>query len=216
MLFNKKIIGLCLFLMTFSYQLHAQLAVGVSPGFSLNSAQIGYKINKVVPYVSYQYYRASFKTTTETKEYNADLQEIVDVTFEDKLSANLHLPTIGVKYFFKEKDKLKAYVNLNVTKPIASLKYTEDGKEDEEIQDEIKNLKLWGGQLGLGVEYFLDEHFSFGAEYGLRYFSIKNESSSDSEVYNQDTSEYEEFEKTTNWKTVFTPTYSKIALNYYF
>ena len=72
MLFNKKIITLCLFLVALSYQLHAQLAVGVSPGFSLNSAQIGYKINKVVPYVSYQYYRANFTTTTQRKEYNTD------------------------------------------------------------------------------------------------------------------------------------------------
>lgn len=77
-----------------------------------------------------------------------------------------------------------------------------DGEEEEEISDAIKNINVFGAEAGFGVEYFFDDNFSIGGEYGIRFFSGKYET-------------VDEFDNFT-LKMNINPTYTKLALNFYF
>lgn len=84
----------------------------------------------------------------------------------------------------------------------------------EEINDVLKEVKLFGGELGFGVEYFFDDNFSIGGEFGLRYISGKYTNSFEQDVYNGSEMQPEDFEDT--FRLSLMPTYSRISLNFYF
>lgn len=92
-------------------------------------------------------------------------------------------------------------MTLNLSKPFVSGKLEYDGEPDEEFEDAIDNLSLLGVGFGFGVEYFFDENFSVGGEYGFQFLSA-----------NYDVSEFDDFEFTGS----FNPTYTKLTVNYYF
>ena len=171
-----------------------QFAFGVSPGIGLNSAYFGYKINsKIVPYVSLQYLNANYKYEFDGEDYNEEID----------FKGNLLIPNIGVKYFFKQQNNLQAYLSLNFSKPIFSGKIDVDDNDfEDDFEEAIKNTSIWGGEFGFGIEYFFDENFSLGGEFGIRHFNFK---------YNE-TDEGDE----TDVRININPTFSKITLNYYF
>ncbi len=202
-------------LMGFS-PVYSQLSFGVSPGFSLNSAYFGYKINKVVPSVGFQYYGAKMTYEESGKEFNSTLFLLMDYTDESSFSVNLYVPSIGVKYFIAQRNKVQAYLSLNVSKPILNGKMKGDHTYNADFNSNIKKVKLWGGELGVGMEYFFDENFSLGGEFGLTYLHLRYKDSETRSEYNPITGHYELVEIKSDYKLAVKPTYSRISLNYYF
>jgi hypothetical protein len=178
----KKVVLLLSVCLLLGLKGYSQFSFGVSPGLSTNTAYFGFKIGKVVPYVGLQY-------------ASAHLNVEVGDTIDGKVS--LIVPEVGVKFFAIEKNKLKAYFNLNVTKPFISGKLTQNGTEMDSFGETLKDVKLIGGNFGFGVEYFFDDNFSVGGEYGVQYLHGK---------YDEDF----------GIKVGVVPTYSKISLNFYF
>ena len=41
---------------------------------------------------------------------------------------------------------------------------------------------MWGGEFGFGIEYFFDENFSLGGEFGLRYIHLMYEETSPRDI----------------------------------
>lgn len=194
----------------------SQFTFGVSPGLSLNSAYFGYKLGKFVPFVGIQYFGASLDYSYSYKEFNYNTGMIEDKlrTTEGKLK--LFVPNIGAKYFFFETEKLKAHATLNITKPIITGQFEYDGDPDDYLEDLIDGVSVWGGELSFGTEYFFDEHFSVGGEFGLRYLNFKSNSVSDGYVYNPFTGQEIMYDRKESTKINGNPTFSRISLNFYF
>jgi len=182
----KKAILLISVCLLFAFKGYSQFSFGVAPGLNTNTAYFGFKLGPVVPYVNFQYAGGSMKTD--------------DTGVETKYNVKLIMPGVGAKFFFITKNKIKAYANLNVVKPFVSGKLEVDGEEIPEFKDMIKNISLLGGGVGFGVEYFFDDNFSIGGEYGLTYIHGVNDDSDN------------DYKVSINGM----PTYSKITLSYYF
>ena len=196
---------------------YGQFSFGVSPGIGLNSAYFGYKINnKIVPYIGFQYLNAKFKFEESGEKYDWDLNQVVSYSEKNIFSGSLYIPNIGVKYFIKQHNKIKAYLSLNISKPLLSGNLKYDGEEDEDFKESIKNISMWGGEFGFGVEYFFDENFSIGGEFGLRYLHLKYNDTYESDLYNPNTGNYQDTEIENDYRFNMSPTFSRISLNYYF
>lgn len=210
------IITLILLITSFSFS-YGQFSFGVSPGIGLNSAYFGYKVNnKFVPYIGIQYLNANFKYEESGQRYDWDLNQIISYSDKNEFSGSLYIPNIGIKYFVKQQNKIQAYLSLNLSKPLLSGKLKYDGEEDEDFNEGIKNISMWGGEFGFGIEYFFDENFSLGGEFGLRHIHLKYEESNDREIYNYEISDYQTVKIEDNFKFNTSPTFSKISLNFYF
>ena len=146
------------------------------------------------------------------------MNRVETYTEEIDISGSLLIPNVGFKYFIKDKNNLKAYFSLNISKPIVTGKFelgdsdSDDDREDE-IKDIIKNTKVWGGELGFGVEYFVDDNFSIGGEFGLRHFNVHHNDTFDRIIFNPLLGYDQEVDIETNVKFNMSPTYSKISLN---
>ncbi len=196
---------------------YGQFSFGISPGIGFNSAYFGYKVNdKFVPYIGFQYLNAKFKYEESGKRYDWELNQIIPFSEANEFSGSLCIPNIGVKYFVKQQNKIRAYLSLNISKPILNGKLKYDGKEDQDFKEDINSLNIWGGEFGFGMEYFFDENFSLGGEFGLRYIHLKQEENSISATYNPNTGNYENVKIQDNYAISTSPTFSKISLNYYF
>lgn len=196
---------------------YGQFSFGVSPGIGLNSTYFGYKVNnKIVPFIGFQLLHGNFKYLESGEDFDYDLNQVIQYSDETKFKGNVYIPNIGVKYFIIQKESLQAYLSACISKPLLSGKLTYDGEEEEEFNDEIKNVRLWGGEIGFGAEYFLDEHFSLGGEFGLRFLHAKYKTSYETDFYNPIIGDYQETTVDYDYKFNLNPTYSKIALNYYF
>lgn len=198
----KKRITLLVVLITIVTKSFGQVTFSASPGTSLNSASFGYKINdKIIPHIGIQYLYGSFSLKT-------------DKNTSDKVSAHVFMPTIGVKYFALQKNKIKGYLDLDITKPFIGGKIsgTDSSDANQDYKKVLDNIHMWGGQVGFGVEYFFDKNFSIGGEYGFRYFHLKYKDDNNSNSNN----ESDDDESVSNYGFIISPTYSKISLNYYF
>jgi hypothetical protein len=214
---KTKILFSLLLIVCFTYKGYSQITFSVSPGIGLNTAQLGYKVNeKFIPFIGFQYVHAGVNTEFNGEEFDFDLGEIVSYSETYKLSGTLYIPNIGAKYFFTQKDKLKAYTSLCLSKPILSAKMIDDGDVDEDFKETVKNISLFGGELGVGVEYFFDEHFSIGGEFGLRYIHAKYKDSYEDEIYDPEIGDYRPTEVENIMKFNLNPTYTKVSLNFYF
>lgn len=212
----KKLVLLLAVCLLFGLKGYSQFAFGVAPGLSTNSAYFGFKAGKVVPYIGFQYAGATVKLEESGEMWDDDEYDIISYSYDVKIKGNLYVPTLGVKVFAIEKNQLKAYFNLSVAKPFLSAKYEEDGEEFEEVSDLVKEIKLIGGEFGFGVEYFFDDNFSIGGEFGLKFLHAKYTDSYDDEVYDYSTGTYEDVTIENTVKAGMNPTYSKISLNFYF
>lgn len=208
----KKTVLLFVLCMLLGLKGYSQFSFGVAPGLSTNSAYFGYKAGKVVPYVGFQYANINFKLNQTGMEWSGT--EVVPFSDEIKISGNLYVPTVGIKFFAIEQNKLKAYFNLSIAKPFIRAKAEENGAEVEDINDVLKKVKLIGGEFGFGIEYFFDNNFSVGGEFGIRYMNGKYSDSYQQDVYNGVDMQPEDFEDT--YRIGLMPTYSKISLNFYF
>lgn len=196
---------------------YSQFTFGVSTGLGLKSADFGYKVNnKIVPYIGFQFLNANFNSEQTGEEFDYNLNSVVSYSDQTEFSGSIFIPNVGVKYFIKQKNNLQAYLSLNFSKPIISGNLKFNGEENEEFSDQIKNISLWGSELGFGVEYFFDENFSLGGEFGLRYMHLKYANSYDTDFYNPNTGNYQNTVVENTIKLSTNPTYSRISLNYYF
>ena len=211
------LISLVLFL-TKNNKCDAQFYFNVTPGIQLNSGSFGWKINKFVPYISLQYMSASFNYSISGKEYNNQTGQFGPYTNSNKIIVNAFLPTIGSKYFIKETNKIKAFANISLSSLIVSENYknSQNPNSNGPLHDEINNGRAFATQSGFGVEYFFDENFSIGGEFGLRFMYYHYENSESAIEYNSATGQDESFTQTTKITNSLNPTYGKLSLNFYF
>jgi len=151
----------------------SQITFTVKPGLNLNGANFGYKTKNFVPYFGLQF----LNLTDKFKDNNTDR----------KTKTHIYMPIIGSKIFIIDKESLKGLINATLFKPVIFGKEVENGEEDESYKEDFKSLKLWGGELGFGSEYFFNEHFSFGGEFGFRFgfYNYKNESNTSEFSYTE-------------------------------
>lgn len=194
----------------------SQFTFSVSPGLSMNRASFGFKMNRIVPFAGLQYMNTSADYKLDHKVFDYTFNTIVEHNHHDEYKLNLIMPNIGIKYFIKEVGDLKAHLTLNVMKPIVTGKVINDGDVDEDYSDYVKAISLWGGEFSFGAEYFFDEHFSIGGEFGLRYMRARFKQEEDVDIFNPITGLTESSTQTYDMKLNMSPTFSKISLNFYF
>lgn len=212
---NTRLISVITLLIVLATKSYSQMSFGISPGIGVKGAYFGYKIkNKIVPYIGFQHFGLNYEYSESGQKYDYVLDEVVGFKEDFTFSGNLYIPTLGVKYFLKERNKLKPYFSVNVSKPIISAKRANNNQEDKNFKELIESTKVWGGEFGFGVEYFFDENFSLGGEFGLRYFHLKYKDSYTTTHY--DGNEQIETKVNQNYKFSTNPTFSRISVNYYF
>jgi len=203
--------------MALSNESYGQFAFGVSPGLGLNSAQFGYKIkDRIVPFIGFQYLTTKVAFEESGEIYDSDLNQLVPYSETNEFSGGIYIPNIGVKCFIKQHNKLQAYLSLSVSKPIVSGKMKYDGDEELSYGEDVEYYSLWGGEFGFGIEYFFDENFSLGGEFGLRYLHVNYVQTRERPVYNPINREWEPSEIIYDYRYNLNPTFTKISLNYYF
>jgi len=215
---KKKIlvfgIMICLSVTSFS-----QITFSVSKGNSLTAATLGYKYKKMVPFVGFQYYGVSTSVSSSNQQYEYDpisnSYDLVKNSYSDDLKASVILPSLGVKYFFLERNKLKAFTSLSFTLPILSAK-SDDADFNKEINEQIDKINIWGSELSFGVEYFIDNQFSIGGEFGLRYIHFNYNDESNQIIVNPMTGTQVSAKSSESIKFNIKPTFSKMSLNFYF
>lgn len=199
---------------------NGQFTFSVSPGLNLNSANFGFKVNnKIVPYIGLQLIHAKVTVEENWEELDYYTSQIEKFSDEVDLSGNIFVPNIGVKYFFIEKNKLKSYFNVNLAKPIIMAKIDAEDIDQDEVDEVIDNVKLFGAEFGFGVEYFFDENFSIGGEFGIRMLRAKFKTTyTNYDYYYDNSGNYHEveLEDEISAKLNLSPTFSKISLNFYF
>ncbi|TXC85257.1 hypothetical protein [Luteibaculum oceani] len=217
----KQLIAVVVLSFCFIYEGQAQATFSVSPGFALNGAQLGYRVNsKLIPYISFQYLSSRITIDESGTRINDASTGTESYSSEHLAKGTIFIPSIGAKYFVSSKGKLKSYIQGAFTKPFLSAKIEDDGVEDETIKEDLEKLSIWGGELSFGVEYFFDENFSLGGEFGLRGFHAKYKENSEREetYFNQDTQQNETvtLRSETETNVSFSPTFTRVSLNFYF
>ena len=197
---------------------YGQFSFGVSPGLNLNKAHFGYKIgDKVVPYFGLQHMNVNVNYEDSGERYDYDTNQIENFSYSTDFKGRLIMPNIGVKFFIAENNKLKAFLNANFAKAFFSGKIEDDGVEEEELQEYVDAINIWGGEAGFGIEYFFDDNFSIGGEFGIRHLNFKYDHSYERTIFNPNTGNYDyEAERTEVIKVGSNPTYSRVSLNFYF
>ena len=214
---KKKISFLFIIAFVLSINSYGQFSFGVSPGVKFNSAYFGYKINnKIVPFLCFQLLYSTYTFEETGEKFDYDKNEVVSYLVETDFSGIIFLPSLGVKYFFIKKNKIHPYFSLCFSKAFVGGKLKHNGEDDDEFNNVINNLNMWGGELGFGMEYFLDGNISLGAEFGIRHFQIKSQDSFTYEFYNPNTGEFQDSQIEKDIKLNLNPTFSKISLNFYF
>jgi hypothetical protein len=195
---------------------YGQFTFSVAPGLSMNAASVGYKFNRIVPFVGMQYFGASADYEYIYTDFNYETLQMETMTNSFEGKVNLFMPNIGVKYFFKESDKVKAFAALNIAKPIVSGAVTYDDDVDVDVNSLFEGLSIWGGELSAGGEYFFDEHFSIAGEFGLRYLRVNSKTENDRSVYNPVTDEFITTQSLYTTTLTGKPTFTRVSLNFYF
>lgn len=213
---NLLLVSIFLFI---SANVFSQFTFSVSSGdfFELNGANFGYKINdRFVPFVGLQYLNVNSELKETVVEYKTAFKDADTFTDKEDITANVYIPTIGMKYFFIHKNKLKAYGSISLFKPFANAKDVYNGEEGDYLDEIVGAVNVWGGSLGFGSEYFIDENFSVGGEFGLRSFRGTYSETNEEQRYDYGTGEYYDADITNDVLVCLRPTYTRISLNYYF
>lgn len=217
---KKYILSIVLISIFISYSLESksQFTFSVSPGINLNGAGFGYKINNFVPYIGLQGISGTSSVTEKGMRYEFPTNNYVSYEEKYKFSGNVFMPTIGVKYFFMQTNKLKAYGTLSFTKFLFSAKIEDsiDSTANDDLKKALKEIKVYGAQLGFGAEYFFDDNFSVGGEFGIRQLHVKYKEEHNNRAYDPNTNNYIDLTTTYDYKLNLYPTYVKLSFNFYF
>ncbi len=203
---------------SYAQSINNGLVFSVSPGVQLNGVSFGHKIKKYIPYVSFQMMNINSEFTRQGTRYDFNAGKIVSYNEKYTVKLNMSLPTIGLRYYFIEKEKLQAYGNINFSKVLFNGKVDDstDPSINSQFQSAIENVKIYTGQVGVGAEYFMDKQFSVGGEFGVRYLRFKDHSSKNVTVTDPNTGQTVGAINSTATSVNVTPTYSKVSLNFYF
>lgn len=196
---------------------NAQLAFSVSPGLGLNSAYVGYSVNpKFIPFVSFQYlsFATDYSSSYTDWDYDNNVPKVN--TYASELNASVLLPGLGVKYFLANQNKVKTYATASVTMPIIMAEFKEDGVVNPDVEKTVKSISSLGSELGFGAEYYFDDNFSIGGEFGFRMLSGSLEENYDDEYYDPIKDEFVASQSKYSSKGNISPTYTKFTLNFYF
>ncbi len=203
-------VGLFISLTAFS-----QMSFNVSPGLGIQGAHFGFKAGSVQPYVGFQYLGGSYINKETGEEWDSDEGEVVDYEDQTKVSVNVYMPTVGVKVYMGS-GAVQPYLNFTASKPIIRGKMQANGEESPEFAEELKKIKVLSGAFAFGAEYFVDDNFSIGGEFGVRYLGGKYQDTYESSFWNPDEAEYQDTEITTTQKVMASPTYTVVTLTYFF
>jgi len=182
-------VTITLFFITYSG--YSQFTFSVSPGVQMNNASFGIKKNKFKPNIGLQILTGSTSLTESGQRFDYNAGDIVNYEDKYKYSGLAIMPVIGLQYYIKETEKLKAYAAINFTKVFISAKIEDstNPNANTELKDQIKNINILGGQLGFGTEYFFDQYFSVGGEFGIRLFHVNYKEEQNNNIYNPNTGE---------------------------
>jgi len=206
-----------LMLFVFSTNVSGQFSFSVSPGIHLNGAQFGYRINeKITPYFSIQYLKAGLMQSYSQMEWDYDLNAPALDEDSREMKGSVLIPTLGVKFAVINKEKLQGYVTAGLSKPIVNAEFKYDGEVEEELEEILDGISLFGLQGGFGAEYFFDTNFSIGGEFGLAYMKFALDHSYETDYWNPDTGTYVDTTADVEMNVNVMPTYSKVSLNFYF
>ena len=158
----KKLFVLMISVFLLTYSGWGQTMVSIRPGLNFNGFQIGKRGEKIIFYGGMQH--AGFFNKYEGSN------------FTDVTKTSVLMPFVGVKYLVYQQESLIGYVNGMIMKPVFYGKSETDGQANPNFKDDLKALKIWGFELGYGMEYFLAKQFSLGGEFGLRLATYKRES----------------------------------------
>jgi len=211
----KKIILLITILI--NYCALSQVSFNLNMGKNSSNAQFGYMFKKFNPYLAFQY--ASFGGTAVDSGKKEDPNTGVIVNFEDEYSAKISLlmPTLGLKYYILERNKLKAFANLFYAKPIIRAKLDiNDPVIENDVESVIEDLKFNTIGIGIGVEYYFDSNFSLGGEFGFMTTRIKSKIEYNQDLFDPNTGNFIPNTNTINFKGAFSPTFARVSLNFYF
>ena len=203
-------------LVIWAYAGFSQKTFGVSPGIGFSGAYFGTLKGKFMPYCGLQYAGVSYTYEESGVNFDYDLNRVVSYDDTEKLSVSLIVPNLGLRYYLKENEQLKTFLNLNIAKPFLIGSREENGEEVEDFKEDTKKLKMFGGELGFGTEYYLSPQFALGGEFGIRFFRARFNDTYEDEYYNPITDEYVQTETTYTYKASVSPTYTRIFLSYYF
>ncbi|HPC36217.1 MAG TPA: hypothetical protein P5268_09305 [Candidatus Marinimicrobia bacterium] len=234
-----RVLFVVLILTVFSVFLYAESGITASfkTGFPLTGTSFGLKLGPLNPYCGIDIARISGKyessyTSWDSKYSSSSSGYILykdyerNSTFEG--SAMLFIPHAGLKFYL-----WKAYLigemmicipNVNGTEKGERIYYESNGEiwdrekwDDKLSKDDKKILKdaldFMGMKLGIGAEYFLNDHVSIGGEFGLRI--ILNSYTDEEEDEYIDDSRYEYREKwSDDLSAILGVTYTSFSLNF--
>jgi hypothetical protein len=169
----------------------------VKPGFNLNGANIGFKKGRIEPYFGLQF-------VSYNSKYKYDSNNQFDDDYESQTKLHVYMPYIGSKFYMLDNESLKTSINVTLFKPFIFGKQIVDGSEDSDFKENLKNIKIYGAELGFGSEYFLSKNFSIGGEFGFRLAYLKDDYTSPDSDYS-----YTDILK-------LNMSYISASLNYYF
>ncbi len=210
---RKAILFLTIFL-ALSNLSYSQFTFSASPGFVFNGANFGFEIGDLVPYIGIQYANLSStrESSYQTWDYETNTLITVKNSYEDAL--DVFMPYVGAKYFVYKKSTLRAYFNGAFFLPIISGTDKRNTEDNEDFKSMMDEMSSWGIEFGFGTEFFLDENFSLGGEFGLRLGNVGSEYSYSDIVSTPDGTV--PGKRSENDSYNLTSTYTKIYLNYYF
>ena len=212
---NKSLL-ISLLLVLCSSSAFSQFNFNVSPGLGLTGAKFGFQLPAgVVPYFALQSFSTSDTYEESGTRWDYDQNKPVTYTSTDEYNVSLLIPSLGAKYFFKGVGPLKPFVNASISKPIVNAKVSYDGQEDKDISDAAKSLKFFGTELSFGIEYFFNDYFSLGGEFGLRMMSLNLDDEFEDSYYDPIKDEYVATILRQKIQGSFNPTFSNISFNFY-
>lgn len=201
----------------------SQLSFSVSPSMLKSNATFGYKFKNFNPYIGIS--SNSFSVNTEENydyiEYLNNGDPLITTrTIEIEGKLGVYMPVIGLKYFIPFNDNILAYANVSISKPLFLYIYDEEKTPVDPIispvpDDEINTeLSILGTSFGVGAEYFMNNSFSIGGEFGFSRYNLK---------LNQETKSYQSrfdgsyfpVENDYSVDANYTQTYSRITINFY-
>jgi hypothetical protein len=161
-------------------------SVKINP--NLQTSRFGLDMGSLHPFIGLDYLsvgaKVSFSTTIDMSYYGYGTDEI-EVGAEIEAKASLIMPTLGVKYYLSN-EPVKPYIVGSCIKSFPSIDldmtYEVDGESENEPllgdgeKDFIEKLMgFWGLDAGFGAEWAINEHFSLGGEYGIRFLFISGD-----------------------------------------
>lgn len=193
-----------------SLKADAQYSFGICPGLNLNSAYVGYKLNKSFTLLgAFQYYNLNGGLTYTQEGGNGG-------TNDQSASISFFVPSVGLRARVYNKETINGFFFAQLAKPFLTSKILSNGVEQVEIQDQINHISTFAGNIGYGMEYFISEEFSLTGEFGLNFIHFDYKNTERGEEYNSNTNQYETVTYHTSAKLNFNPTFSRIGFNFYF